>query len=242
MKNNSIRLIFVEDNTDLRDEVTFQLEENGINVVAVSCAEEMSEALSHSVFDIAILDIGLPTEDGVSIAQRLRQNFPRMGIIMMTAIDQINSRITSLESGADIYLTKPIELRELLAHISSLSRRLSVNVSHVDLDSWVLQCKGRELITPYQDHIFLTHTESIVMTLLARASGDAVSRDSFISAIVGKQSLHYDPHRLEVCVSRIRNKMLKTIQQHSIHTTIKQLPLKTSRGVGYVFSASIKIK
>jgi DNA-binding response OmpR family regulator len=122
-------VLVVEDNDALREIVASFLKEQGLKTKGVDCAEELDRQFSKSIFDIVILDLNLPGEDGLSIAQRLRKSHPKVGIIMFTARTSMEDKVKGYESGADIYLTKPVSNQELLAAINSLNRRITTQVS-----------------------------------------------------------------------------------------------------------------
>jgi DNA-binding response OmpR family regulator len=241
MNQKYIHVVIVEDNLDLRDEMQFQLSSDRLHVVAMSDGAAFDEHLLHHPCDIAILDIGLPGEDGLSIANRLHQTHSEIGIIMLTARSGLDTRLKGLENGADIYLVKPIKSSELQAQIFSLFRRVKTHDVKVN-GKWVLKQVGRELITPQGVSIMLTHMEGAVMNALAKQSGTAVIRESLIRNIAIENPQDFDHRRLEVCISRLRQKI-----QNNMDANIKnsvypfELPLKTVRSVGYIFTEEIII-
>ena len=238
MNEKPIYIVIVEDNPDLRDELQFQLSSERLNVATMGDAKAFDDHLLNHPCDIAILDIGLPGEDGLSIANRLRQTHSKMGIIILTARSELDSRLDGLQCGADAYLVKPISGLELQAQILSLSRRIKLGDVQAP-NSWTLQQAGRELITPLGVSISLTHMESSVMTILAQQSGEAVSRELLIKNIAIKNIHEFDPRRLEVCISRLRQKIQNSMGVSTSNEKKAELPLKTVRNVGYIFTQSI---
>ena len=117
------RIVVVEDEPDLRDAVVEYLVANGFDVTSVGDAASMRALAEHEVFQLAILDIAMPGEDGLSLARWLRSQMP-IGIIFATASGTSIDRIVGLEIGADDYVVKPYELRELLARVRSVLRRV----------------------------------------------------------------------------------------------------------------------
>ena len=105
----SLNIVLVEDHDLLRTVTQSVLTQAGHNVLALSCAEEVDEALSGMSPDLYILDLNLPGEDGISLARRIRHSHPRVGIIMTTVRSEIADRLDGYESGADIYLPKPTD-------------------------------------------------------------------------------------------------------------------------------------
>ncbi|MEJ2023350.1 MAG: response regulator transcription factor [Maritimibacter sp.] len=120
----SPNIILVEDDTLLRETLEECFTQSGIPVVAAASALQFYRLLASAPCDIVVLDIGLPDEDGLSILRFLRQEKPDIGVIMMTARSTVDDRISGLKSGADLYLTKPVEYEELELAIQNLARRL----------------------------------------------------------------------------------------------------------------------
>jgi len=235
-----IQIALVEDNADLRDDLQFQLSSQGLKVAALADAVALDRHLRKARCDIAILDIGLPGENGLSIAARLRQAYPSMGIIMLTARGELDSRLNGYKQGADIYLVKPVDWRELLAQIQALHRRVVVLATPASSNEWLLKQAGRELVTPQGRAISLTHMEGLVLKLLAKHAGQTVERALLMSELLGEQADQLDSHRLEVCISRLRQKMFDAIDAN-VGGQSHQLPLKTVRGAGYTFTQAIHI-
>ncbi|MFW2454814.1 response regulator transcription factor [Methyloversatilis discipulorum] len=119
-----LNLLIVEDNDDLRDSLADALGTRGHHVVALDCAEAVPEQAELTRLDLAIVDLNLPGEDGLALAQRLREAQPGLGIIMLTARAQSSDKVAGYEHGADIYLTKPVSLQELAGAVQALGRRL----------------------------------------------------------------------------------------------------------------------
>jgi DNA-binding response OmpR family regulator len=120
----SLNIVLVEDHDLLRTVTQSVLTDSGHKVLALSCSEEVDDAISSMSPDLYILDLNLPGEDGLSLAKRIRQSHPRVGIIMTTARTDVADRLDGYESGADIYLPKPTDPSELLAAAVALARRL----------------------------------------------------------------------------------------------------------------------
>ncbi len=120
-----MNLIVLEDHDALREVTVARLQELGHRVRGIACAEELDEVLASWTPHILLLDLNLPGEDGTSVANRVRTKHPEIGIIMVTARDALGSKVEGYESGADIYLTKPTSMEELIAAIEALSRRIS---------------------------------------------------------------------------------------------------------------------
>ena len=235
-----LQIVLVEDNADLRDDLQFQLGSQGLQVAALADAVALDHHLLTFRCNIVVLDIGLPGENGLSIAARLRHAYPAMGIIMLTARGEIDTRLEGYQQGADTYLVKPVDWRELLAQIYALHRRIAISVAPAPADGWALKQAGRELVTPQGRSISLTHMEGVVLRVLAQHVGKTVERASLMSEVLGDQAYQLDPRRLEVCISRLRQKMLDAMDSNP-GVKNDQLPLKTVRGAGYTFTQAISI-
>lgn len=242
LKNNNFKVVLVEDNADLRDELDFQLSANGINITTVSDAIELDQFLSSTSCDIVILDIGLPGEDGLSIAGRLRKSHPELGIIILTARDGLESLLSGFKQGADAYLVKPVDWRELIAQIQALRLRIR-RASTEETNTWVLREAGRKLVSPLGLSTKLTHMESQILTTLGQCSGQIVTRKKIIQVLQPKTPYNFDPRRLEVCISRLRQKIIMLMENSDTgKLTTADSPLKTVRGSGYIFTRAIKIE
>lgn len=222
-------ILVVEDDPGMRDDILIPgLQDAGFNVMGAGSAAGAYRSMFTRDFSLFILDIGLPDEDGITMARHLRA-LTDAGIVMLTGRKRKADRIRGLDEGADAYLDKPIDIDVLTATVRSLLRRLGQpkkSARHqatrpcwrFDGDSW-------HLASPGGASVRLTHAERLVVGLLAAASGETVTRDTIISRLA--QNIHdFDPHRLEMLIHRLRRKVLSATQEH--------LPLNAVRGVGYV--------
>jgi two-component system phosphate regulon response regulator OmpR len=119
-----MNIAYVEDHLALREVLIHDLTTRGYPAQGFSCAEELDEYFLHTVADLLILDLNLPGENGISIAQRYRAAYPGIYIIMLTARSAPSEKVTGYENGADLYLPKPVSSEELYAAISSIDRRM----------------------------------------------------------------------------------------------------------------------
>lgn len=219
----------VEDNADLREEVVFHLRHAGHDAIGVPDGVGLNHTLGVLLPDVVVLDVGLPGEDGFSIAARLRRDHPAIGIVMLTARSLIEDKLHGLATGADSYLVKPVDLRELVAVVASLSRRLPARDS-LD-DSWKLDTTRREIIDPQGVATALTHTEYRLLLQLAEAAPEVASRRALVEAL-GHDFMQFDERRLEAALSRLRRK-LKAEGEDSV--------LRSARTQGYLFAAPIRV-
>jgi two-component system phosphate regulon response regulator OmpR len=123
--DTQLKIALVEDNDDLRDLLARDISRAGHFIQAADCADALDDLAAGAAFDLLILDLNLPGEDGLSIAQRYKRSSPGIHIIMLTARSGLEDKVVGYESGADIYLTKPVASSELMAAIGSVSRRRS---------------------------------------------------------------------------------------------------------------------
>jgi two-component system phosphate regulon response regulator OmpR len=119
-----IKIVVVEDHDDARHLLVRSIQKHGYDVFAADCAEALDDLLIDHTFDLVVLDLNLPTEDGISICKRLKSAHPYIYIVMVTARNSIEARISGYQAGADIYLTKPFSSEELLAAIANLAGRI----------------------------------------------------------------------------------------------------------------------
>ncbi len=120
-----LNIVVVEDNDNLRSAMVGALSAEGHHVIGLYCAEAFAEQAAAQPVDVMVIDLNLPGEDGLALTRRMRQSQSQIGIVMVTARDRVDDRTRGYESGADIYLTKPVALEELGAAVNALSRRLA---------------------------------------------------------------------------------------------------------------------
>lgn len=200
-----IRVAVVEDDADLLDEVAFNLGRQGFQVAACGDGAALDRWLRRESIDVAVLDIGLPGESGLSIARRLRRDHPLCGIVLLTARCEIEDRIQGMEEGADAYLSKPADLRELALVIRAVARRLAPAAGEGGL---VLLEREQALVLAHGERLELTRSETLLLSRLARAPGQQATREQLVEAL-GERYLDYDPRRLEATLSRLRKKLVQ---------------------------------
>lgn len=235
-KRMQSRVVIVEDDDELRNAILIPgLIDFGFDAFGVGSAEALYRHILGNPCDLVVLDIGLPNEDGFSVAGHLRDALGmRVGIVMLTGQATGEDQVRGLESGADAFLAKPVEIEVLAATLHSVMRRLGADAGSVVNDrdasedfSWRLDADGWCICTPTGKSIALTLSERRVLSRLIAHRGQPVERDVLISDLTDDAS-SFDPHRLEMIVHRLRRK----VEERSGEV----LPLRTIRGSGYLFS------
>lgn len=231
-----MKVLLLEDEKSIRDFVRINLKREGCEVVEASTGEEALEiAESQSDIEIAILDVMLPGIDGFEVCGRLREKYPRLGIIMLTAKSQELDKVMGLEFGADDYVGKPFSPAELLARVKALHRRLApvtaapVQKNEIDISPFTLLLDERKLTRGDQE-IVLTPKEFAIIKLLAENANKAISRDEILTAVWG-QFFVGDLKIVDVNIRRIRQK----IEQDAAHPAF----LETVWGYGYLWRKDI---
>ncbi len=227
------RLLVVDDEPELRKLLKTYLSKEGYEVEAVEDGSAMDQYLTSHDVDLVILDLMLPGEDGLSIGRRLRhqKNLP---IIILSARGEELDRIVGLEMGADDYLTKPFNPRELLARIRSVLRRckearqpLSTDESiNLTFGPFSLDVQKHKLIRNHQD-IPLTTGEFTLLRIFLEHSNRVLSRDTLLEMTKGYDHSPLD-RSIDVCVGRLRRK-IELDPSEPVY-------LRTVWGAGYMFS------
>jgi two-component system response regulator PhoP len=223
-----IRVAVLEDDEALREEILLPaLSDYGFSTQGAASAAELYRHMLSQDFDMVVLDIGLPDEDGLTVARHLR-TMSDIGIVMLTGSTDRQHQIQALHSGADGYLIKPVDLDVLAAALHSLARRMAPHgmvTEQASVSRWRLEGDGWRLVSPRGTIVALTAIEQCVLTTLTNASDEPVSRESLIHAL-NHSCYDCDPHRLEMIIHRLRRK---------VHAKTKEmLPLLTVRSKGYM--------
>lgn len=235
MQPDVIRVIIVEDDIDLRESLETYLSMNGFFVAGVGTCRDFYRALDSDLYDIAILDIGLPDQSGIVLAEYLRSN-GKMGIIILTARDSDKDKLKGYDAGADIYLTKPVDSRILASAITNLAARLKPRPVSVEPKAmhevWVLNKTRWTLLTPHGDTAELTVIEVNFLSLLSQSPGVPVSRAELLQKLYSRND-DYTGKSLDVMMYRLRAKVAAAGDM--------PLPVKSTRSTGYAFTAPLHI-
>lgn len=221
------QIAIVEDDEEFRELMVADLSSRGFAVAGMDSAEALYRFMTVQRCRIVVLDVGLPGEDGYSVARHLRQ-MSSVGIIMLTGRGGPGDMARGFDTGADLYLVKPIDLDVLAAAVTSLQRRLgSASEPAADKNGgWSLVASGWSLRPPRGEEIALGEAERAFLQPLFANPGQPVARDALIGEITD-EPWDFDPHRLEVLVHRLRARVRSL--------TGLTLPVRAVRGSGYLF-------
>jgi two-component system OmpR family response regulator len=224
-------VVVLDDDAKLRALICEYLEAHDLRVTAVASGEALTRLLERERVDALILDVMMPVEDGISVLKRLAQKGDVPAILMLSAMASDVDRIVGLELGADDYLAKPVNPRELLARVRAVLRRsASGPVAGGDavlrFDGWEVDTGGLTLRAPGGEALSLTTNEFRLLLALVRRAGRVTSRETLISEVHGQDADFFD-RAVDVGISRLRTKL----DQHGGGDLIR-----TVRGEGYLFS------
>lgn len=216
-----MRVLVVEDDTIVGEGLRLALQGAGFSADRVSSGEEAEIALVADGFDLAIVDLGLPKMDGMELIRRLRRRGEPVPVLILTARDNLEDLVDSLELGADDFMVKPFQLPELVARVRALIRRsksvLSSQIEHGDLR---MDLAARSATLKGEPVQFTGREWSILECLLLNAP-KVVSKDRLLQTIGGWEA-ELTQNAVEVYVSRLRSKL----EPGAIH-------IRTVRGIGY---------
>lgn len=236
-KINLEHILIVDDDERICSLLMRNLTREGYKVSTVTNGTEMSRCIERDMPDLVILDLMLPGEDGLALARELRSH-PTLGIIMLTGKGETVDKIVGLETGADDYISKPFDNRELLARIRSVLRRLKshLNISQAQtrrvahfLD-WTFDLTAYELISPAGEIIPLTSYEYKLLGVFVNSSNRVLKRDLILD-LIAEREWNPDDRSIDVLVAKLRKKLEPDIQN--------PLLIKTLRGTGYKFTAHV---
>lgn len=216
-----MRILLVEDDRVLADALSRALVQSAHAVDMVSSGEEADNALALGIYDLAILDIGLPGLSGLEVLQRLRARKSTTPVLMLTAFDTLADRVRGLDLGADDYLAKPFDLPELEARVRALLRRSTQSTPYLEHGLLRFDTVGRRV---YYDKkpLDLSPRELAVLELLLMRAGRVVSKEHMVNHLYGWGDEVGD-NAIEVNVYRLRKKLEPL-----------GCEIRTVRGMGYL--------
>ncbi|MEC5208526.1 MULTISPECIES: response regulator [Vogesella] len=234
MNEHSIHLLIVDDDPDIRDLLAHYLQSYGMQCLCVGNGQAMRDALAHTSFDLIILDLMLPGEDGLSLCRHVR-SVGDTPIIMLTARGESADRVVGLELGADDYVVKPFDPRELVARIHTILRRARGSSTPGEQDTvqfagWRLSHLKREITTPAQLVVPLSNAEYRLLCAFLERPQRILSREQLMDAARGRTVEAFD-RSIDLLVSRLRQKLGDDPKQPQL--------LKTVRGEGYLLDSKV---
>ncbi|HJT97239.1 MAG TPA: response regulator [Rhodanobacteraceae bacterium] len=232
----SSHLLVVDDDPDIVQLIARYLSMHGFRITSAADGNAMREAIAREPVDLVLLDLGLPGEDGLELTRYLRQHW-RGPIIIVTGRGESVDRVVGLELGADDYVTKPFDLRELLARVRSVLRRTSERApasaetgAAFAFAGFRLDPRSRELRDPCGATVDLTTGEYALLKLLVEHPNRVLSRDDLMSWMHGRDAGPYD-RAIDVQIGRLRRKIEADPAEPAL--------IKSVRGAGYLFAAKV---
>src|SRR5437016_5032672 len=237
--NDNGHILIVDDQREICDLVQGYLTGEGYRVSAAHDGGEMRRIMAQGPVDLVILDLMLPGEDGLTLARSLREE-SSVGIIILTGRGETVDRIIGLEMGADDYLPKPFHLRELLARVKSVLRRVSTRTaegqatprSRARFAGWNLDLASRELLSPAGEEVRLTTGEFDLLTAFVNNANQVLTRDRLLDLARNREAGPFD-RTIDVQVGRLRRKLEDDPQRPTM--------IKTVRGSGYIFTPTVEV-
>ncbi len=217
-----LHLLVVEDNDDMRAALSEALTAQGHHVCSLDCAEALPESATQARFDIALLDLNLPGESGLSLAARLRAVQPGIGIVMLTARSSSPDVCLGYANGADIYLAKPVPMSEIMAALAALARRLHHHSPGTD--TLQLQPQAMRLLGAGCEVADLSASETRLLCAFARAPQQQLENWQ-IAELLGLGLDALNKSALELHMVRLRKKLHQAGAQPG--------GIKAVRGIGY---------
>ena len=234
--DRSPQILVVDDDRDIRDLLSRFLVRSGLRVSVARDSREMEQHLRDAHIDLVVLDLMLPGKDGLTICRELRAE-AATPVIMLTAMGEATDRIVGLEVGADDYLAKPFEPRELLARIRAVLRRYETpgraqdsNVQSLHFSGWTLDLARRRLTAGDGALVSLSGGEFDLLLALAERPRRVLSRDQLLDLTRGRSASPFD-RSVDVLVSRLRRKVEADSQSPEL--------IQTVRGGGYMLAAEV---
>ncbi|WP_431513262.1 winged helix-turn-helix domain-containing protein [Variovorax sp. DAIF25] len=225
----------LDDEADITLLLANYLQSHGFRVTQIHNGRSLITLMDSDPADLVLLDLGLPGEDGFSIARRLRDSW-RCGLVIVTGRGDAVDKVVGLEVGADDYVTKPFDLRELVARVKAVLRRLtpetpafaagvSASPDKLRFAGWQLDTAARNLRSPQGEEVALTGGEFDLLQAFARHPGRVLSRDFLLEQTRGREAAPFD-RTIDVQVGRLRKKIEADADDPQL--------IKSVRGAGYI--------
>lgn len=232
-------VLIVDDEPAIGELIRNYLKRHGFRVSIAQDGAGLRKVMAESPVDLVLLDLGLPGEDGLALTRHIRAR-SNVGVIIVTGSGEAVDRVVGLELGADDFVAKPFDLRELLARIRSVMRR-TVHAADPSAEAsacaelrfagWRLDTQSRRLFSPGGDEIALTTGEYELLHAFTASPHKVLSRDQLLQATRNRGAAPYD-RAIDMQVTRLRRK----IEEDPDHPVL----IKSVRGAGYLFTAAIE--
>ncbi|MDQ0026452.1 two-component system OmpR family response regulator [Variovorax paradoxus] len=237
----AFHIAVLDDEVDITQLLAGYLQSHGFRVTQLHNGASLMALMGTDPADLVLLDLGLPGEDGFSIARRMRENW-RCGLVIVTGRGDAVDKVVGLEVGADDYVTKPFDLRELVARVKAVLRRLAPSDTadaplpasapaaptapdKLRFAGWQLDVAARSLASPQGQNVALTGGEFDLLCAFARHPGRVLSRDFLLEQTRGREAAPFD-RTIDVQVGRLRKKIETDADDPQI--------IKSVRGAGYI--------
>ncbi len=229
----SLHIAVLDDEIDITRLLADYLQGHGFRVSQLHDGHALMQLMPADPPALVLLDLGLPGEDGFSIARQLREHW-RCGLVIVTGRGDAVDKVVGLEVGADDYVTKPFDLRELLARIKAVLRRVGPAdgpavgsaVDGYGFAGWTLDVPARRLLAPDGNEVGITGGEFDLLLAFVRHPGRVLSRDFLLEQTRGREAAPFD-RTIDVQVGRLRKKLEVDVDEPRI--------IKSVRGAGYIF-------
>ncbi|MBP2633284.1 MAG: putative OmpR family two-component system response regulator [Firmicutes bacterium] len=219
-----MRVLLAEDDKRLGNLIKYMLEQKKVSVDWVVSGDMAFEYAMYDDYDVLILDWMMPIETGLSACKRLRENGYQKAIMMLTARDEVEARVTGLDTGADDYLVKPFEFNELFARIRALGRRSSSKLQQDTLNVGdLILNRNNKMIEKAGIQVQLSPREFQILDLFVQNRGNVVSRDILLDRVWGMET-EVSSNNIDAYIKFLRKK---------IESCNSQIIIQTIRGIGY---------
>ncbi|UTY60090.1 response regulator [Massilia sp. erpn] len=235
-------ILIVDDDREIRELLAEYLRKNGFQVSVAANGKQMRTALEVTAFDLVVLDLMLPGEDGLTLCRELRASRHKtVPILMLTALADETDRVVGLEMGADDYLTKPFATRELMARIRAVLRRtrmLPPNMqreegnNQIAFGDWLLDTAARHLLDASGAMVALSGAEYRLLRVFLDHPQRVLTRDQLLNLTQGREADIFD-RSIDLLVSRLRQRLMEDAREPRY--------IKTVRSEGYVFSVAVRL-
>jgi len=230
-------VLIVDDDVEIVALLQRYLGANGFQTQSAASGAQVRDRMAVASIDLVLLDLGLPDEDGLSVLRHLQSTW-RGPVIVITGRGDAVERVVGLELGADDYVTKPFDFRELVARIRSVLRRVArpapdatASAQRVEFSGFVLNLAARSLASASGEHLVLTSGEFDLLAALVEHAGQVVDRDRLMTRLHGRDAGPFD-RSIDVGIARLRRKLGDDAAAPTL--------IRSVRGVGYLFAADVR--